>query len=680
MRNDEPSSPRAALTWRRALLRGAEQALDDIARAETSSVCALRESGGQLGSDFATELRRRAYKRGVATAEVHLFSDRALDAFEALVRATAGALRAREDASRPGLVGLLDAFAGAHGERALVAFDGAARRLGAAGDITALARSYLEARRSPRRAELRLDAWFAGTSVSRAEANGVALGTLTRATAKAALYELTRLACVLGARGMLLVLTGGEQLARLPAARRRDSYTVLRELVDDADGGRGLYATLVLLAGAAPLFEGASSLHALAPLAGRLLALPDAPPDALPPPHRPLIALEAPPAFRPGLLPEVRPAREGAARELRSILRASHGLPPTDALSSMTVGYAAVDATIDALFSHSAMQGSVFALLRGGYGTGKTHLLLHLAARALADRRPVFRLALERLAPDLGAPQHHFRRLLAGATLPLTGAPSLLDLLARWTRDPGDLARVFKSLRAVAAEEGEAAGGAQRVLELSARAKNPAAALESYLGGAELLEKPATAPYRASAYARLLVWLALLERVERCAGPVLLVDEAENLYRSGTSRAERRTALRSLAFYCSGALPRACVVLAITPDALLELRGEADDLLRDVAEQRTVLAWEDAAMLARRLRTAPPVDVPALAPEHLRELAERVRATHARVRGDVTDDDYAAYAAARAVDAREPRAFVRLLVDRLERLWWNAPPPDDSHR
>jgi formate dehydrogenase len=36
---------------------------------------------------------------------------------------------------------------------------------------------------------------------------------------------------------------------------------------------------------------------------------------------------------------------------------------------------------------------------------------------------------------------------------------------------------------------------------------------------------------------------------------VLLIDEAENLYRGGTSRLERRTALRSLSFYCGGMLP-----------------------------------------------------------------------------------------------------------------------------
>ena len=45
--------------------------------------------------------------------------------------------------------------------------------------------------------------------------------------------------------------------------------------------------------------------------------------------------------------------------------------------------------------------------------------------------------------------------------------------------------------------------------------------------------------------------------------PVLILDEAENLYRVGVSRPERRTALRSLAHYCGGALLRAVLKRAM---------------------------------------------------------------------------------------------------------------------
>ncbi len=90
----------------------------------------------------------------------------------------------------------------------------------------------------------------------------------------------------------------------------------------------------------------------------------------------------------------------------------------------------------------------------------------------------------------------------------------------------------------------------------------------------------------------------LAARLEGCEGPVVILDEAENLYRAGVSRAERRTALRSLGFYCGGALPRACVVLAITPETLTLLREEASELLDEIADQSTLLPVEDIAMLS----------------------------------------------------------------------------------
>jgi hypothetical protein len=178
------------------------------------------------------------------------------------------------------------------------------------------------------------------------------------------------------------------------------------------------------------------------------------------------------------------------------------------------------------------------------------------------------------------------------------------------------------------------------------------------------------ANYRMDAYTRLLLWFEILARIEKCAGPVLLIDEAENLYKGGTSRAERRTALRSLAFYCGGTLPRACVILAITPDVLKELRAESKDLLDEIGEQRTVLAWEDASMLRRRLVRAKPEEVPALTRANRAVLATRILATHASVRGRVKDLAWDDFLESLSDATFTPRDVVRKMVDRLEGLWW----------
>ncbi|HPG50323.1 MAG TPA: hypothetical protein PLL11_07115, partial [Spirochaetota bacterium] len=70
---------------------------------------------------------------------------------------------------------------------------------------------------------------------------------------------------------------------------------------------------------------------------------------------------------------------------LRTVLRSLQGLPPTDLLRRTSVALGPLDTTVDRLFELTRHDGSAFALLSGAYGTGKTHLLLHIAARAHAE-------------------------------------------------------------------------------------------------------------------------------------------------------------------------------------------------------------------------------------------------------------------------------------------------------
>jgi hypothetical protein len=196
--------------------------------------------------------------------------------------------------------------------------------------------------------------------------------------------------------------------------------------------------------------------------------------------------------------------------------------------------------------------------------------------------------------------------------------------------------------------------------------------LESLLSGRDLAEKTATRRYRSAAYGRLLLWLTLLEELEGLKGPVLIIDEAENLYRGGVARAERRTALRSLAFYCGGVIASGCVVLALTKDASEKLADECEELLGEVDEQTSTHAWEDAAMFLRRLRRPKVIPVPALKPDAAHDLARAVRKAHRAVRGSVRapgiDDLVDEHLAARDT----PRAIVRTVVDCLERAWWEG--------
>jgi hypothetical protein len=343
-------------------------------------------------------------------------------------------------------------------------------------------------------------------------------------------------------------------------------------------------------------------------------------------------------------------------------------------LRRTSVALGPLDGTIDRLFELTRHDGSAFALLSGGYGTGKTHLLLHVAARAHAEGRPVFRLSLERLDADLGNPQRHLARLIEGATVgrgngttPVT-LPAFLD--EEWRQDRG-LSSIQDDLRALAEDPGEVAEAARRLIDVLQRASNPAAARShgrGWLLGRDLQTKPGQPSYRRDAYRRFLLWLALLERRTRIGGPVILLDEAENLFAGGASKPERRTALRTLAFYCGGHVPRAAVFLAVTPDALRSLRAEAPELVALVGTQKTTLPAEDVAMLQRRLKHATPVEAPALGFSERRELCDRLREVHEDARGSIRDLGFGPFADALARSDLPVRMLVRTVMIRLERV------------
>jgi hypothetical protein len=353
------------------------------------------------------------------------------------------------------------------------------------------------------------------------------------------------------------------------------------------------------------------------------------------------------------------------------MLRLAQGLPPLEASVDLTVGVDTIDERIDRLFE-TAQSGSVFAVLSGAYGAGKTHLLLHLEARALAARRSVLRLSVERLDEDLGNPQRHLRRLLEGSVLPQRHRPSPIDRLAQWLESKTHEKKLVSTLRAIAASESEAASAAQKALRGASEDGIDAATLIETLAGIDLEDKPAGASYRKDAYARVHLWLALLVKIDETAGTVVVLDEAENLYRPGVSRPERRTALRSLAFYCGGSLENACVVLAVTPETLELLRDEAAELLDEIEEQKTLLPSEDVAMLRRRLVKARPIEVQRLTRDELTTLATQARKTHASVRGATRDPDLDTFVHEEIARSKSPRAILRAVIGRLERLHFQS--------
>ena len=646
----------------------AEQELADLATAQSAEVVIVESRDPEARANYVSAVEERAFARGWVAARLSL-RDQSLTELDTLVRGIAERLRPRPDAKEKGLPSLLEAYTDKHGNKSLKTFEGRIDRFGLYGDLALLCRKYFEAVDSPRNEMAQVVAWLRGVELVRRVRSALPVASLSPRTARRALAELTHVVRALGYEGTLVTFTESDSLTKLPPVRRELTYTVLRELIDNADSSHGMIAARLNFVGES-LTEGARSIAEVTPLAARVGLGSDEP--RLPTPHRPLVRLAH--VSSSDSRPKVRRVVRAHRQELRALIRGAQGLPPIESVQSMTVGNERIDKTIDRLFEHAELEGSVFALLVGDYGTGKTHLLLHLTERALETKRPVLRLSVEALGTDMGHPERHLRRLLEDSVLPLEGHPSPMQLLLEWTRSPAKTQSLVRTLETLAGRDGDAAPAASKGLRHMAHAKDASAALYAYLGAGDLTSKTGGPNYRHDAYRRLLLWLALLRELEQLGGPVLTIDESENLYRGGTTHAERRTALRALSFYCGGTLPSACVILAITPAALKDLRGDAKELLDEVAEQETVLAWEDALMLRRRLTQARPVEVPALTPDQTGALIERVRRTHRAVRGSSRDPGFAKFVRAQIANAESPRATVRATVERLESSFWNKPP------
>lgn len=639
---------------------GARQALEELALTKGSTVSLLVEEDAELRETAEELLLRSARDAGFAAATLRLGERVTFDSLAAFL-AEVARKTVFPDSPTPGLASAVARASKSGGPRGVEMLRARLTALGAEGELLDIVLAAIEDTR--RKPHTRLDAWLDGTKMPEAV---VPIAPLEDRTAVRALRCFSRLVQGLGARGLFLLLREGDSLRKLPDGRRLDALTVLRELCDNADGGRGLSTTKIVIACGKRALEGSKGLLSLAPLAMRV---GEVEPGAASP-HEPFQRLSSEPLRNIAS----RYQSDRSLTALRTVLRSLQGLPPTDLLRRTSVALGPLDTTVDRLFELTRHDGSAFALLSGAYGTGKTHLLLHVAARAHAEGRPVFRLSLERLDADLGNPQRHLTRLIEGATLgrgPEGGSVTLPAWLeATWTDERG-LAAFAADIVALSEEDaGEATEAAIKLREVLRRATSThqvRAFARGWLLGSDLQSKPGQPSYRRDAYRRFLLWLALLERRAKIGGPVLLLDEAENLFAGGASRPERRTALRTLAFYCGGHVPRAAVFLAVTPEALAALRQEAPELVEIVGTQKTTLPAEDVAMLRNRLKRAVPVEAPALGIQERLELCERLREVHEDARGAVRDPGFGAFADGLAKSTISVRLVVRKVMTRLER-------------
>lgn len=662
----ETSEPPPSATLLEDELSRMAQALADLEQSGSASVSLVHCPSAAREAALHKAMASQARELGFVTATVSM-REHGLQSPDALVRQILASLMVPEAPRPESLLDVLERFYDQHGSESAQRFRSAADSVGAHGDLTALCQSYLATDDPEAPAERRaFTAWLDGSLPPKKYRNPKIYRALTERSAQRTLAEFTRIIKVLEYRGLVIFLTEGDSLAERTMRQRERAYTILRELVDNFDGmGGEAVSVRVILTGQDALFFGKKSLRSLAPLAMRLSIPSDAEPAG---PHRSWTTLYP----GKGEQRSAKPKQSRNPEQLGNLIRIAEGVPPRRAITELSVGQERLDKTIAKLFSLVAKSGRFFSVMVGEYGSGKTHLMLHLAERALEDGRPVFWLNLERTSLDLGNPARHISRFLEHSQMPREGRPSAIAMLRYWTSDAEKLAALTSCLESIAERDDDPAQAAGKALRISAGKRQPGPILERYLGGYDLENRPGDVNYRRDAYRRILLMHELLATLEDIRGPVVLIDEAENLYTTGRPAASRRTALRSLAFYCGGALPNACVILGITPSAFEELRAEARDLLADAVEMESTLDIEDVARFRRSLWRLKPDPVKPLSPAERSELCERVRALHEQVRGPVRLRDWDEQAAAIAKAQRSPRLLIRELVDRLESAWWGS--------
>jgi hypothetical protein len=126
-------------------------------------------------------------------------------------------------------------------------------------------------------ADLLVD-WFSGVDVFKLggdtrrtlRASGV-MEVVSRRNAKPTLRQVTSFVRYLGYGGLLILIDEVENVLQLTQINRRNAYTIIRELIDNADERHGMTRSLIYLSGTPDLFEGSRGIVEYEALAGRVL-------------------------------------------------------------------------------------------------------------------------------------------------------------------------------------------------------------------------------------------------------------------------------------------------------------------------------------------------------------------------------------------------------------------------
>jgi hypothetical protein len=275
-------------------ISGAEQVLSDIETTGDSVVRFIRGDYGVGKTNFAARLFEKALHRGWAGAYIELSDSVMLHEFHQVFAQVCEKLYLPEQIDYSngisigpsGVIGALESFykklrvavgLGPGADLSASARTDILSRVNSVlqhsriyGDFATAVRIFFEGRLDGNRdACLLAQRWF------RADPDARVLGVLrpvTKVNGKEHLRALSALLHTIGYRGTLVIIDELERIMEEPKNRRRKSYTILRELIDNVDGENGMKSSCLYAAAPPGQFESTLGFIEVDALASRIQA------------------------------------------------------------------------------------------------------------------------------------------------------------------------------------------------------------------------------------------------------------------------------------------------------------------------------------------------------------------------------------------------------------------------
>jgi hypothetical protein len=275
-------------------IRGSEQVLTDIEHTSDSVVRFIRGDYGVGKTNFAARIFEKALHRGWTGAYIELSEGVMLYEFHQVFSQICDKLYLPEELDystgigiRPnGVIGALESYykrtrsamglgAGADlstSARAdiLSRVSSLLRRAQIFGDFATAVRLYFEGRLDGDRDLCRIaEQWFRADPTARVSGS---LRPVTKVNGKEHLRSLSALLNGIGYKGMLIIIDELERIMEESRSRRRKSYTILRELIDNVDGENGMKSSCLYAVAPPGQFESANGFIEVDALASRIQA------------------------------------------------------------------------------------------------------------------------------------------------------------------------------------------------------------------------------------------------------------------------------------------------------------------------------------------------------------------------------------------------------------------------